>query len=71
MKGKRFQKMRVVDNVGTVYDSQTDDVLGLDDMEHKLNEQYDMICMLTKRLRLMEYQLRVQDRIIDEYEKQD
>lgn len=36
---KRFQKTRIVDKWGGIYDSETDEVLNVDDVEHKLNEQ--------------------------------
>lgn len=36
---KRFQKTRIVDKWGGIYDSKTDRVLSVNDVEHKLNEQ--------------------------------
>lgn len=36
---KRFQKTRIVDKWGGIYDSKTDRVLDVNDVEHKLNEQ--------------------------------
>lgn len=36
---KRFQKTRIVDKWGGIYDSQTDRILDVNDVEHKLNEQ--------------------------------
>ena len=40
---KRFQKTRIVDKWGGIYDSKTDEILGVNDVEHKLNEQQDII----------------------------
>lgn len=39
MSDKRFQKTRIVDKWGGIYDSETDRVLNVNDVEHKLNEQ--------------------------------
>ena len=39
MSEKRFQKTRIVDKWGAIYDSQTDRILDVNDVEHKLNEQ--------------------------------
>ena len=36
---KRFQKTRIVDKWGGIYDSKTDKILDVNDVEHKLNEQ--------------------------------
>ena len=70
MMSKRFQKTRIVDKWGGIYDSKTDKVLNVNDVEHKLNEQQNKIDNLIKEKILMEYQLKVQDRIIDDYERQ-
>ena len=43
MSEKRFQKTRIVDKWGGIYDSKTDEVLDVNDVEHKLNEQQDQI----------------------------
>lgn len=43
--------------------------LGLVECADLLNEQERMINILQKQIDLYEYQLKVQDRIIDEYEK--
>ena len=43
MSEKRFQKTRIVDKWGGIYDSKTDKVLNVNDVEHKLNEQQDHI----------------------------
>ena len=43
MSEKRFQKTRIVDKWGGIYDSQTDRILDVNDVEHKLNEQQDII----------------------------
>ena len=43
---KRFQPMRVVDNVVMIYDSETDDVLKINDIANKLNEQQEHITHL-------------------------
>ena len=39
MMEKRFQKTRIVNKWGGIYDSETDKVLNVNDVEHKLNEQ--------------------------------
>ena len=39
MSEKRFQKTRIVDKWGGIYDSKTDRILDVNDVEHKLNEQ--------------------------------
>ena len=39
MSEKRFQKTRIVDKWGGIYDSKTDEILDVNDVEHKLNEQ--------------------------------
>lgn len=39
MSEQRFQKTRIVDKWGGIYDSKTDEVLDVNDVEHKLNEQ--------------------------------
>lgn len=39
MSEKRFQKTRIVEKWGGIYDSETDKVLDVNDVEHKLNEQ--------------------------------
>ena len=46
MSEKRFQKTRIVDNWGGIYDSETDSVLNVNDVEHKLNEQQSLISAL-------------------------
>jgi len=43
MTEKRFQKTRIVDKWGGIYDSETDKVLNVNDVEHKLNEQQAVI----------------------------
>lgn len=43
MSEKRFQKTRIVDKWGGIYDSETDRVLSVNDVEHKLNEQQAII----------------------------
>lgn len=47
MMSKRFQKTRIVDKWGGIYDSETDKVLSVNDVEHKLNEQQTIIQHLT------------------------
>lgn len=37
-KSKRFQKTRIVDKWGGIYDSETDEILDVNDIEYKLNE---------------------------------
>ena len=39
MSEKRFQKTRIVDKWGGIYDSETDEILNVNDVEHKLNKQ--------------------------------
>ena len=46
MSEKRFQKTRIVDKWGGIYDSQTDRILDVNDVEHKLNEQQATISAL-------------------------
>ena len=46
MSEKRFQKTRIVDKWGGIYDSETDKVLNVNDVEHKLNEQQTTIKQL-------------------------
>lgn len=46
MSEKRFQKTRIVDKWGGIYDSETDRVLDVNDVEHKLNEQQATITKL-------------------------
>ena len=45
---KRFQKTRIVDKWGGIYDSKTDKILDVNDVEHKLNEQQNTISRLKK-----------------------
>lgn len=49
MNEKRFQKTRIVDKWGGIYDSQTDRILDVNDVEHKLNEQQSTIDKLEQR----------------------
>ena len=51
MSEKRFQKTRIVDKWGGIYDSETDKVLDVNDVEHKLNEQQATIQQLQAKLR--------------------
>lgn len=46
MSEKRFQKTKIVDKWGGIYDSETDRVLDVNDVEHKLNEQQATIGQL-------------------------
>jgi FtsZ-binding cell division protein ZapB len=46
MSEKRFQKTRIVDKWGGIYDSKTDKILDVNDVEHKLNEQQSAIQFL-------------------------
>lgn len=46
MNEKRFQKTRIVDKWGGIYDSKTDKILDVNDVEHKLNEQQTTIQFL-------------------------
>jgi len=64
MSEKRFQKTRIVDKWGGIYDSETDKVLNVNDVEHKLNKQQDTIKSKDKQLeRLYNY---FQDYLKDE-----
>ena len=54
MSEKRFQKTRIVDKWGGIYDSKIDKVLGVNDVEHKLNEQQATINELRKKLKKYE-----------------
>ena len=47
---KRFQKTRIVDKWGGIYDSKNDEVLNVNDVEHKLNEQQATINLLLEEL---------------------
>lgn len=69
MSEKRFQKTRIVDKWGGIYDSKTDEILNVNDVEHKLNEQQSEIERLQKIIDLTSYQLEVQDRILKELEE--
>ena len=46
MTEKRFQKIRIVDKWGGIYDSKTDRILNINDVEHKLNDQQSIIFRL-------------------------
>lgn len=64
MSEKQFQKTRIVDKWGGIYDSKTDEVLDVNDVEHKLNEQQATIKSKDKQLeRLYNY---FQDYLKDE-----
>ena len=54
MSEKRFQKTRIVDKWGGIYDSKTDKVLNVNDVEHKLNEQQATINKQSERLEIYE-----------------
>ena len=62
MNEKRFQKTRIVDKWGGIYDSETDRVLDVNDVEHKLNEQQALITNLQGDVNRLQY-------IIDELKK--
>lgn len=53
MSEKRFQKTRIVDKWGGIYDSETDKVLNVNDVEHKLNTQQATITELAKKWRVL------------------
>lgn len=53
-KSKRFQKTRIVGKYGGIYDSKTDKVLSVNDVEHKLNEQESVIDEQNRRIRKLE-----------------
>ena len=54
MSGKRFQKTRIVDKWGGIYDSETDEILDVNDVEHKLNEQQSVIDEQNRRISKLE-----------------
>ena len=58
MSEKRFQKTRIVDKWGGIYDSETDRILDVNDVEHKLNEQQSVIDKQNIRIRKLEDILR-------------
>ena len=65
MSEKRFQKTRIVDKWGGIYDSETDKVLGVNDVEHKLNEQQTTINELKEEMvRLHKMSIELMDRVI-------
>ena len=49
-KNKRFQKIKIVDQWGGIYDSETDRVLNVNDVEHKLNVQQATIKRLQEKV---------------------
>ena len=53
MSEKRFQKTRIVDKWGGIYDSETDRILNVNDVEHKLNEQQATINKNKELLKLI------------------
>ena len=55
MSEKRFQKTRIVDKWGGIYDSKTDEVLDVNDVEHKLNEQQATIITLQGDVNRLNY----------------
>ena len=59
MSKKRFQKTRIVDKWGGIYDSETDRVLNVNDVEHKLNEQQSTIQQLKEQLKQKEQEERL------------
>lgn len=54
MSEKRFQKTRNVDKWGGIYDSKTDEILDVNDVEHKLNEQQSVIKEQYERIKELE-----------------
>lgn len=50
MRDKRFQKTRIVDKWGGIYDSETDRVLDVNDVEHKLNEFNEQLQILKEEI---------------------
>jgi len=59
MSEKRFQKTRIVDKWGGIYDSKTDEILDVNDVEHKLNEQQATIEMYQRRVHKREEQISI------------
>ena len=59
MSEKRFQKTRIVDKWGGIYDSETDEVLDVNDVEHKLNEQQSTISRLEEENEQLKKQLEI------------
>ena len=64
MSEKRFQKTRIVDKWGGIYDSKTDRVLDVNDVEHKLNEQQATIENLRKWIKAEQKQVVKRDAFI-------
>ena len=65
MSEKRFQKTRIVDEYRGIYDSETDEVLNVNDVEHKLNEQQKIINELKEEMvRLHKMSIELMDRVI-------
>lgn len=60
-----------IDNLLTIWDNKENVRYEIDDIERILNDFLDEIQRLNKVIDLMEYQMKVQDRIIKEYEDGD
>lgn len=67
MSEKRFQKTRIVDKWGGIYDSQTDRILDVNDVEHKLNEQQAIIDKQELRLQCIEELLELSENLNKSY----
>lgn len=68
MSDKRFEVD--ADHLLLVWDTEKNKRLEIEDIVALLNKQQKKIDNLLKEKILMEYQLKVQDRIIDDYERQ-
>lgn len=70
-KNKRFKKLRIPDETyGGIYDSETDKILKLNDVEHNLNEMFYALEEAKISILLFEDDVQVKDRKIEELEKE-
>ena len=60
-----------IDNLLTIWDNKENVRYEIDDIEKILNDFFNEIQRLNKVIDLMEYQMKVQDRIIKDYEDGD
>ena len=67
MSEKRFQKTRIVDKWGGIYDSETDRVLDVNDVEHKLNEQQAEIDYLKDLINAMKLDIKNAMKIVSRW----
>ena len=70
MANERFQGVKIGENIVKVYDSKYDEMLEIEEVITLLNSEVDkQITTLKSTIKLLGYQLKVQDRIIKEYEE--